>query len=182
MYFFIRTDIKQGIHIESTLRNTEFQTKACRATTKSVMRSSLALQRAQKKEDRSNRKLFGGTGGAAGSSNTSPATGKKKYNVLSNSKHHPHIRCSERMSLTDIPSRPHFRTEKEEQEEQCGRRHRVRLIDAGASQPERPVCRQQAPAQQQQPARRRLRYNDRIAAAPEREFRVRSQRRHAATQ
>lgn len=49
------------------------------------MRSSMALQRAQKKEDRTSRKLFGGSGAAAGSAAASPNAGKKKYNV-SNSK------------------------------------------------------------------------------------------------
>lgn len=81
------TDIKQGIHIEAALRNTDFQTRAIRATTKSVMRST---QKAQKKEDRSNRKLFGGSqagagGSGAGLASPGNAAGKKKYNVQPNS-------------------------------------------------------------------------------------------------
>lgn len=45
-------DVAQSIHIEGTLRQTEWQTKAVRTTSKAIIKGAHALQKASDREDR----------------------------------------------------------------------------------------------------------------------------------
>lgn len=75
MIFF--ADVAQSVHIEGTLRQPEWQTKAVRTSSKAIIKGALALQKANEREDR-NRKN-------SGIQNSSKKISSKKYNLVSTS-------------------------------------------------------------------------------------------------
>lgn len=79
-------DVAQNIHMESTLRQPEWQTKVARTSSKAIIKGALALQKANERDD--NRNTVNSVAGSRKNSDATVTTvnskklSSKKYNKL----------------------------------------------------------------------------------------------------